>query len=65
MGSKLRNHDEAEESWRVHRAKLHVADHVPAPVLAEASTQTDLHLRRLRRRAAGWASENVAPRRVA
>jgi hypothetical protein len=65
MGSKIRNHDAAEEIWRIHRAKLLVADQVPVPALAEASTQTDLHLRRLRRRAAGWASENVAPRRVA
>ncbi|MGD0982179.1 MAG: hypothetical protein ABR946_11980 [Solirubrobacteraceae bacterium] len=65
MGSKIRTHDEAEEIWRVHRAKLPVADRVPAPVFAEASTQSDLHLRRLRRRAAGWAAENVAPRRVA
>ncbi len=65
MGSKIRTHDEADEICRVHRARLLAAEERPAPVLAEASPPLDLHLRRLRRGAAGWAAEHLAPRRVA
>jgi hypothetical protein len=64
MGSKIRNHDEAEEITRIHRAEL-AAGQIPAPVLAERSTHTDLRLRRLRRRTTGWARQHAAPRRAA
>jgi hypothetical protein len=64
MGSKLKSHDEAQEITRAYRAKL-AAGQIAAPVFEARSTHTELSLRRLRRRAGGWAREHAAPRRAA